>query len=249
MAESDRDDAVTVGAIGLVAYVVADLAHHVLGHAAACVALGGRLQSLTSTHVTCSVTGAAVDLAGPAANLVVGLAAWGLATVVRASGARLFLLLCAAFNLLWLEGQLIYSAAARRDDWDQLILMLTPREAWRWGLAALGLSAYIVTVRALGPALRNYAFPSPARLKRLMGLAYVAAGLAAVAAGLRDPDGAEALIYRAIPQALLLPIGILFIRGQGAPPASDRIRFAPGWLVLASAALVGSVIWLGPGIA
>jgi hypothetical protein len=250
MTEFDRDDAATAGAVGLVAYVVADLTHHLFGHAAACVVLGGRIQSLTAIHVGCTVTGAAVDLAGPAANLIVGVGAWLLAAFAPAPRIRLFLILCAAFNLLWLEGQLIFSAAAHQDDWDQLIRALTPQDAWRWGLFAFGVSAYVITVRALGMALHSFAFPQPARLRRLMALAYVAGGFTAVATGLRDPGGVHALVHQAGPQALILPVGILFVRVQGEPmpPAADQLKFSAGWTILAVMLLVGSVTWLGPGL-
>lgn len=248
MTTPDRDDAITAGSIGLVAYILADLAHHMFGHAAACVGLGGQIQSLTSIHVACTVTGAAVDLAGPVANLIVGVGAWLLAVPVRRPRIRLFLLLCAAFNLLWLEGQLIFSAATHQDDWDQLIQMLKPQDAMRWGLVLVGALAYLATIRALGVSLRSYAYPGSARLRRLMALAYVAGGFAAVATSLRDPGGAHALLYQAAPQALILPIGILFVRSKPTPPAADPIRFNPGWMIVAGLLLAGSVIWLGPGI-
>ena len=249
MTTPDRDDATTAGAIGLVAYILADAAHHMFGHAAACVVFGGRLQSLTSTHVACTVTGSAVDLAGPAANLIVGVGAWLLAIPVRRPVVRLFLLLCAGFNLFWLEGQLIFSAATHQDDWAQLIQMLKPQEAMRWGLVLFGASAYLLTVRALGMALRSYASPGPARLRRLMAIAYVAGGIAALATGLRDPGGVHALIYQAGPQALILPIGILFVRSKSTPSAADPIRFSREWVILAGLLLAASMIWLGPGIA
>lgn len=248
MTKPDRDDAITASAIGLVAYVMADLAHHLFGHAAACVGLGGQLQSLTSIHVACTVTGTAVDLAGPAANLIVGVGAWLLAIPVRGPSIRLFLVLCAAFNLLWFEGQLIFSAAAHQDDWDQLIRALKPQEVWRWGLIALGTSAYLVTLRALGRTLRSYASPPPARLRRLMALAYLGGGIAAVATGLRDPGGVQALVQQAGPQALILPIGILFVWSKPTQPAADPIPFRLGWIIVAALVLAGSVIWLGPGI-
>ncbi|TAL29900.1 hypothetical protein [Phenylobacterium sp.] len=246
--ETRRDSLITAAAIGLIAYVLADVAHHLFGHAAACLALGGQLQSVTSIHVACSVTGAPVDLAGPAANLAIGVGAWLWAIPTRRPRLRLFLLLCAAFNLLWLEGQLVFSAAARQDDWDQLILALTPRETWRWVLIAIGAAAYVGTVHALAMSLRGFAAPDPARLKRLMLVAYAAGGVAALATGLRDPGGLQAVLRQAGPQALLLPLGLLFIRSRATGPAADAIRFSAGWLSAAVLIVVASVVWLGPGL-
>ena len=73
--------------------------------------------------------------------------------------------------------------------------------------------------------------------------------LAALATGLRDPGGVHALIYQAGPQALILPIGILFVRSKFTPSAADPIRFSREWVILAGLLLAASMIWLGPGIA
>src|SRR5208282_5248241 len=97
-----RDDLVTLVAIGLLAYAAADIAHHVLGHGGACLALGGRIVSLSSIFADCTVRGSAIDLAGPFANLAVGWAALALAYRPSAnSAARLFFALTAGFNLFW----------------------------------------------------------------------------------------------------------------------------------------------------
>ena len=60
-----RDDLVTLVAIGLLAYATADIAHHVLGHGATCLALGGRIVLLSSIFVDCTVRGSAIDRPGP----------------------------------------------------------------------------------------------------------------------------------------------------------------------------------------
>ena len=134
MGAASKDNVATIGAIGLLAYVAADGAHHALGHGTACLALGGRIRSLSSIFVDCSLTGSAIDLAGPFANLVVGLGAVLCCAVLccavlccavlcirivhRTSIAmRLFFILVAAFNLLWFGLQLVFSAATRTDDW------------------------------------------------------------------------------------------------------------------------------------
>lgn len=63
-------------------------------------------------------------------------------------------------------------------------------------------------------ALRSYAVPGQNRLRRLMWLAYMAAGLVAVATGCRDPDGMRAVLHQAAPQGLILPLGILLQIGR-----------------------------------
>src|SRR5436309_2789518 len=85
------------------------VSHHALGHGGACFALGGRINSLSSIFVDCSLTGTAIDLAGPFANLALGLLALLAMRFARptSASARLFLILVAAFNLFWFELQLL----------------------------------------------------------------------------------------------------------------------------------------------
>jgi hypothetical protein len=60
MDTQDKDNTATIAAIGLLAYASADIAHHALGHGAACLGLGGRIISLSSIFVNCSLHGATI---------------------------------------------------------------------------------------------------------------------------------------------------------------------------------------------
>ena len=139
--DADRQDSlVTIAAIGLLAYASADVTHHALGHGAACLALGGQIVSLSSTYVNCSLRGASIDLAGPLANLMIGLVAMlavRLATHAP-SATRLFYILVAAFNLLWFALQLAFSAATRTDDWAWAMHQSHATEPIRYGMIAVG---------------------------------------------------------------------------------------------------------------
>jgi len=122
------------------------------------VSLVAACASSARRYVACTVTGGPVDLAGPAANLVAGLAAWGTGRVTRRSPVvHLTLLLTAAFNLFWFEGQLVFDAATARDDWQELLRAVAYSPAWRIGLVGVGAATYLLTVRGLGAALRRLA--------------------------------------------------------------------------------------------
>lgn len=105
-ARAPADSVATIAAIGLVAYVSADVAHHAFGHGAACLGLGCRLESVPSVFVQCSCTGATVDLASPLANLLLGVGALGTVRFRPRAAASVRLLLTAAFNLFYFAGQL-----------------------------------------------------------------------------------------------------------------------------------------------
>ena len=173
-----KDDPSTTVAIGLLAYLSTDVAHHLLGHGVACLALGGRINSLSSVFVDGTLTGATIDLAGPAANLVVGLAALAL-VVARRPFPRslcLFLVLVAAFNLFWFELQLVFSAATKTDDWAWPIRYYGIPNLARYGMIVLGGLGYWLTVRTIGAHL---GFPSRSRARFAVTSAWIAAGVIA----------------------------------------------------------------------
>ncbi|SMB99832.1 hypothetical protein SAMN00120144_2789 [Hymenobacter roseosalivarius DSM 11622] len=212
-----RDSFATVAAIGLVAYVSAAVAQHVVGHGGACVEVGGRVEVLTSVFAQCSCKNAVVDLAGPLANLLLGAVALGAARFIprTAAATRLFLVLTAGFNLLYFAGQLLFDVATKTDDWAWPLRYYRVPEPLRYGLLAFGLAAYWLTMRMLSLQLAPFALPR-ARATTLVYSAWAAAGLIACAT-------------RAIPQALVLPLG------QGLVPAradrwATRSCRAPGLL-------------------
>ena len=254
METRSRDDIATVAAIGLVAYVCADIAHHALGHGAACLALGGQIRSLSSIFVNCSLTGAAIDLAGPFANVVVGLVALLASHLIpRAPATRLFLVLAAAFNLFWFGLQLSFSAATRTDDWAWAIHYFHISEALRYSLVAVGALAYVFSVRVLSVAMMRFAHP-PGRAMVIVVTAWITAGAIACATAAFDTNPVSAILRHAAPQSLLISAGLLFLPARAARlPFTDSSYAAIGrsvpWIVAAVIVGVVSIVYLGPGIA
>jgi hypothetical protein len=251
-----RDHVATIAAVGLLAYVAADVVHHAFGHGAGCMALGGRIASLSSTYVECTVRGSVVDLAGPFANLLVGAAAllWLRWAPRLSPAARLFLVLLAAFDLFWFSLQLAFSAATRTDDWAWAMHDLHAGEPARYALLALGLLGYAWAVRACGTRLAPFASPR-ARAGRIALVAWLGAGAIACATIVLDRQWPLAVsLPRALEQSLGLSIGLLFLparAGKAASPADVAGGIGRSWPWLAAGAGVAaaSVLLLGPGIA
>jgi len=240
------DDFLALIAIGLLAYASADIAHHVVGHGGMCLAAGGRVRSLSSTFVDCTVRGTAVDLAGPFANLMTGLLAWAAALSAR-HAARLFLALACGFNLLWFCLQLVFSAATRTDDFAWAIKSFHLSEPLRYALILVGIVLYIFSMRIVKHLLRP--FGPPARAKRIVWMAWVTAGIFACLTALFDPHRWHEIPQHAAPQSLALSVGLLFVpkylRSSGEVPI---VRRTP-WLLAAVVVAVASLVFLGPGFA
>lgn len=248
------DSPATVAAIGLLAYVAADVTHHVLGHGGACWAVGGRIMFLSSVSVVCSCQNAVVDLAGPLANLLLGAGALAAARWLpgTAASGRLFWLLTAGFNLLYFAGQLLFDVAARTDDWAwPLRYYRTPAFA-RYGLLALGVAVYWLTIRLLGVELASFASPQT-RLTGLLRRAWGTAGLIACATAALDHPAINFIFLRAIPQALVLPLGLLVVPAFAARQAvpshvAESLAYSTRWVWWAVAVGSASIAWLGPGL-
>jgi hypothetical protein len=255
MDQNRKDSIATIAAIGLLAYASADVTHHALGHGAACLALGGRIISLSSHYVDCSLHGAAIDLSGPFANLLIG----GVAMLAagrarrRASSTVLFCLLAAAFNLLWFMMQLAFSAATRTDDWAWAMHQLQVPELLRFVLIAVGAVGYVMIVRVTAVQMAPFARPR-ARAARITVTAWLTAGAIACATAAFDPAVGTLLLRHILEQSLGLSIGLLFVPARAASlAAADRdasvLNFSWGWIGAAAIVGAASIALLGPGIA
>jgi len=250
-----EDNLATIGALGVLAYTSADVGHHVLGHGAACLVAGGHIASLSSVFVDCSIRGASIDLAGPFANLVIGLTAMLLLWVVRRASApaRLLLVLAAAFNLLWFASQVAFSAAARTDDWASAMRQLHVSEPTRYLVVAFGVSAYLLTLRAVAVWLAPFA-KSRRRATAIALTAWLAAGCLACVTAIFDHHATTAPLWHAVLQSLGTSLGLLFVPARAARlssrgSAEPRLAFSIGWLIAAAVLSTLSVLLLGPGIA
>lgn len=244
--ERSEDSLATVTAVALIAYLMADLVHHGLGHAGACLALGGEVRSLSSVFVDCSLRGSAVDLAGP-------LAALAAARLADRPEARLLALLTAAFNLFWFAGQLVFSVASRTDDWAWPLHRTGLTEPLRWTVVVAGAALYALVVRATGAGMAAFAEP-PARVRRIALAAWLTAGAAAALTAAFDPHPASTLLRHALPQSLLLSLGLLVAprhAARAAPSARPAGTLGPSlaWTAAAVVLLVASMAFLGPGVA
>ena len=255
MGAASKDSIATIAAIGLVAYVSADVAHHVLGHGGACLALHGQAESISSVYVKCSVTGGAVDLAGPIANLIVGVGALLGAHLVsrRRAATHLICALVAAFNLFWFSMQLAFSAATKTDDWAWTIQHYHVGEPARYVMIGLGAALYMLTARVVAHQLAPFAQPI-ARVRNIALTTWITGGAIAVLTAAFDRNGSSVILRSALPQSLLLSIGLLFAPARAARSstpdnASAYLNVSIPWIV--TAAIVGglSVAYLGPGFA
>jgi hypothetical protein len=236
-----RDSLLAVAAVALIAMCLVTFAHEALGHGGACLALGGRIQLLTSSLFRCDRASPLIDAAGPLANLLLGLAALILRSriAVRHAAARLFLVLVTAFSLFWEGGYLVQAMLTRNGDsyFAARDLLGAPSLGWRIGLAAVGVAIYagavVVTARALVSL-----WPDRARARRAARTAWlVALAGATLAALLYQGPNAGRNLHDAVMEIGLAAAPLLLIPGgpRGAPAGegATAIGLRPALVVLA----------------
>src|SRR5436305_6505585 len=103
-------DGVTVGSIGLLAYMLGNMLHEGLGHGGACLLSGGQPLVLSSVHFECSIENRWITAGGTIANFVQPVICF---LVMRASKQRpllrYFLWLSMTVNLLQGGGYFLFS--------------------------------------------------------------------------------------------------------------------------------------------
>jgi hypothetical protein len=241
-------DVVTAAAIGVVAFVGAMLVHEGLGHAGACVALGGRAIVFPVWTQT-SVQKPAIVAAGPLANLLFGGIA--LAFVSRTHSAqdhlRYFAWLTAAFNLLNLTGYATLGAATGFGDWGVVLTAAHAQGFVRLAVALVAGAAYYGSLRILAAVGARYLTASTGW--RWTVPPYVAAGIVACVATAMSGQGRPVMLV-AVAASFGAGIGLPVLHDWGRRAAvTDPAALARhgGWR-LASAIATVAFVWIGRGL-
>lgn len=260
-------DRLTIVAIAVLAYSLANIVHEGLGHGGACILLGARPTMFNAIFFNYDETTASdtvqrlIAAAGSIVNVVVGLP---IVALIRRRGElptalRYFLWLFTAVNLLTPFGYLMYSGVGGIGDWARVIRGAEPAIVFRVGMSAIGAWLYfIVAPRMLMPALDPFLGIDPAerprRAKMLMLLPYFVGAATLISAGVFNPLGVQIVLISAAAASLggtsLLAWYYVKPRTPSAlaqdPPLG--IARSRGWVATAALVLAVFVLVLGPGI-
>jgi energy-converting hydrogenase Eha subunit E len=255
-----------MGAIAVVAYVVANVLHEGVGHAGACLALGCEPQTLTTAYFESdsSSPGRAVARLISAAGTLVNLAAGGIFLALhrrlrQAGGAlRYFLWLSFTINLLVGTGYPLFSGALGLGDWMLVVEGWGRVGLWRLVLAAAGVILYAgavwLSLRELSGLIGPDRSTRVGRAVRLTVPAYVIGSTASTLGALLNPAGAAFVLTSAAAHfggtsGLAWMAQMLDSRWFPPMPGEPlRIERSWPWVVLAAAALLIHVAVLGPGV-
>jgi len=232
--------------LGMLAFICACVPHEAIGHGGACLAIGGRIELLTSVFFRCDPGTWLVDVAGTLMNLgVAALAWWAFAKGKLSSTMRLFALFVFVFNVFWGTGYFIYSAILGSGDlsfiWREHQAL--PPWLWRTLLGALGIFPYRRAMRVMSTHLQP-------RLPVL--IVYLSAeALAVISVTLARTD-LVAAIREALAESLLASAGLAYLAlSSGDSRDSNTAAVSPisGWFTMAAVPIIAAfLLLLGRGL-
>ncbi len=255
-------DALTIAAIGIVAHVVANFVHEDLGHGGACLITGGRALLVTTVNMDCSADNRLVIAGGSLMNVV---AAGLFFLAARATGRgsphlKYFAWLSMTVNMLSAAGYLAFSGIGGFGDWAMFIQGFNPPWAWRVGLTAVGIAAYMMCVRwsllELRPLIGSSRGERWHAANRLCIPAYFAGGMVACLAGALNPQGWFLLAMSAAASTFGASSALVWspqwLRGTWIPlgPDAEPMPIRRNWAWIVAGVVIGVcfIFVLGRGV-
>jgi hypothetical protein len=256
------DNALMLGALGILAYAASMMTHEALGHGGYCLAVGGHNAMLTAWGERCNFPNGqpfGIEAAGPGLQFTAGLLSWWVLPrlSMQASRLRYFLWLYMAFNLLVASGYVAFSGVTDFGDAAVLIAGLNPHLLWRGVLTLFGAAAYYLSLWIAAAELKRLVGMNDGRrpVFRLVVIPYAAAGVFACCAGALNrtmPTGVA--VGLAAASSFGAGFGMLRLPAmQGAMTLSPLrpgvfITWSAGWAVAALVVIAAFLLIIGPGL-
>jgi hypothetical protein len=256
-------DALTVGSIGVLAYMLGNVLHEAVGHGGACLLVGAKPLVLSSVHFECSLDNRFVMAGGTLVNVLAGAAFFALGRLTGRRHPRLkyFFWIAMTVNLFSATGYFLFSGVGGFGDWGEFIQGLGPQWLWRVALAVFGAATYLLAGRIslleLRPLIGSNKEQRYRCAVRLSAIPYFAGGILMCIAGALNPVGMILILMSAAASTFGGTSGLLWTtdwlnRGTLIPsgPPAEPMPIYKSWpLIAATCALaVAFVAILGPSV-
>ena len=256
-------DALTVGAIGILAYMLGNVLHEGAGHGGACLLVGAKPLVLSSVHFECSLDRRLVMAGGTLVNLLAGAVFFALGRCTGRSYPRLkyFFWISMTVNLFTGTGYFLFSGIGGIGDWGEFIQGLGPQWLWRIGLTIFGAVTYLLAARIslleLRPLIGSNKEQRYRRAVRLSAIPYFAGGILMCIAGALNPKGMILILISAAASTFGGTSGLMWStnwlnRGTMIPygPPAEPVTIQRSWplIVAAGAIAIAFIAVLGPSV-
>jgi hypothetical protein len=261
-AATDQGDSLTIGAIGILAYMLGNVLHEGLGHGGACILAGGKPLVLSSVDFECSADTRLVTAGGTLINLIAGAVFFALGRLTSRSYPRFkyFFWIAMTVNLFTGTGYFLFSGIGGIGDWAAFIQGFSPQWAWRVALAIFGSGTYFLAARMslleLRPLIGSHKEQRYRRAVRLASIPYFAGGILMCIAGAFNPHGMILILISAAASTFGCASGLMWtpnlLRGTLIPygPPAEPMPIPRSWpLILASGVIaLAFIAVLGPSV-
>jgi hypothetical protein len=256
-------DVLTVGAIGILAYMLGNVLHEGAGHGGACLLVGAKPLVLSSVHFECSLDSRLVMAGGTLVNLLAGAVFFALGRFTGRSYPRLkyFFWISMTVNLFTGTGYFLFSGIGGIGDWGDFIQGLGSQWLWRIGLTIFGAVTYLFAARIslleLRPLIGSTKEQRYRRAVRLSAIPYFAGGILMCIAGALNPKGMILILISAAASTFGGTSGLMWStnwlnRGTMIPygPPAELLPIHKSWplIVAAGAIAIAYIAVLGPSV-
>jgi len=217
----------TLATIGILAYMIADIIHEVIGHGITCLIIGNKIELLTSVYFKSKPGSILVDLGGPVANILIGTLTFFI--LKKISFAKFFFFQLTAYNLFWFSGTILHSALSKTGDWTFAIKEISISPYGKIFLIITGILCYVFCIQLLNSYL-IHSFKengSDSLTKQEIFYSFLCASFAAGIAGIFfKPDRLHAGFDGVLEMAASIPILFLkFGNNHGSNKYNNRAHY------------------------
>jgi hypothetical protein len=253
------DNAVMLGALGILGYAASMMTHEALGHGIYCLAAGGHNTALSAWSEGCNMHPVGIEAAGPGLQFSAGLLAWLVLRLLSPDAARLryFFWLYMVFDLFISSGYIAFSGVTNFGDAAVIIRGFRPNIVWRGVLILLGAATYYLSMRAAALELDRFAGTDRGgrRVFRLVWIPYVSVGMfACCVAAFNRIMPAGAVIGLAAASSLGAGLGMLPLPAMQrsvaieGPLMSVYVSWSVSLVLTAAVVVAAFLIFIGPGL-
>ena len=260
-------DYLTVIALSMLAYTLAVVLHEHLGHALACVSLGGHPAELGAYYVDCQYANMPdlsirlVALAGPIISLITG--ALGLLILDRiprgSAHLRYWAWLFGTISLMTATGYLLFSGFTGLGDFgtsrDGALYLARPEWLWRLASSVIGAAGYALVIylslRKMDKLIGGEGIARVAHAQKLSLTSYLTGTVMAVLIGFLNPHGIVIVLVSAAASTLGGTSGLAWMmqmlnRKKALSEAPLRLERSWFWVGLGFLVTILYAIILGP---
>lgn len=258
-----RIDLITISAITVIAYLLAQIIHEGVGHGGVALLFGAKIVQVTNTNLQYDPSGVsnaasrAIAMGGTLANVIFGvLALWYLKkSASQSANMRFFLWLFGHVNLFKGFGYLLITFAPI-GDWHDAAAGLPSEAVWMIAFTLLGAVTSLVTFFHAARTLDEFIGRDEDRRKRAFTLTLVPYLLGGTVNVLATIFGLGVTVYT-FTGALATFGGAFLMVWLGFAVGRPRVNTPQepltstrntGWVIAGTIALAIYFFWLGPGL-